>query len=298
MVPVFRGDKNYASRSEVSRCSNRLIKPGLIKNFIRLFLVLTLTSTILTLSPSRVSAVGPSAVQSLAISSKTATTLNLSWTPPENSGQTISDYLIQYSTDSNTWTTLNDGVNTATTASITGLIRSTSYTIRIAAISIDGQGTWASIDATPATSPTAPTNLAYTGKTGTSLSFTWAAPTDNGGQPITDYTIEYSTNGSNWTTFTDGISTSTTATITGLTRGTGYQIRVRAVNVEGAGAWNRSWTAIDTGSFHTCGLQADGTLWCWGRNAYGQLGDDTTTNRATPTRIGTNTIWTAVVTCE
>ena len=197
MVPVLRGDKKYASRLEPSPHSNRFTRSGLIDQFLRLVLVLTLTSTILMLSPSQVSAVGPSAVQSLAISSKTATTLNLSWTPPENSGHSISDYVIQYSTDSITWTTLNEGVNTATDASITGLVRSTNYTIRIAAISIGGQGPWASLDAIPATRPSAPTNLSYTGKTGTSLSLTWAAPNDSGGQPIIDYNVQYSVDSSN-----------------------------------------------------------------------------------------------------
>jgi alpha-tubulin suppressor-like RCC1 family protein len=32
------------------------------------------------------------------------------------------------------------------------------------------------------------------------------------------------------------------------------------------------WTAISTDTFHTCGLRAGGELWCWGRNAEGQLG--------------------------
>src|SRR5690606_7472149 len=32
------------------------------------------------------------------------------------------------------------------------------------------------------------------------------------------------------------------------------------------------WTAIVTDTFHSCGLRGDGQLWCWGRNAEGQLG--------------------------
>ncbi|MGV3518802.1 RCC1 domain-containing protein [Luteitalea sp.] len=35
----------------------------------------------------------------------------------------------------------------------------------------------------------------------------------------------------------------------------------------------------------TLALKADGTVYAWGRNTYGQLGDGTTTNRTTPTQI-------------
>jgi alpha-tubulin suppressor-like RCC1 family protein len=33
---------------------------------------------------------------------------------------------------------------------------------------------------------------------------------------------------------------------------------------------------------HTCAVKTDGTLWCWGLNSSGQLGDGTTTSRYTP----------------
>ncbi|MGE0786957.1 MAG: RCC1 domain-containing protein [Sandaracinaceae bacterium] len=32
------------------------------------------------------------------------------------------------------------------------------------------------------------------------------------------------------------------------------------------------WTHVSTDTFHTCALKDDGELWCWGRNAEGQLG--------------------------
>lgn len=43
--------------------------------------------------------------------------------------------------------------------------------------------------------------------------------------------------------------------------------------------------AIAAGFDHTCGLAADGQVLCWGRNAYGQLGDGTTTDRPRPIAV-------------
>jgi alpha-tubulin suppressor-like RCC1 family protein len=40
------------------------------------------------------------------------------------------------------------------------------------------------------------------------------------------------------------------------------------------------------GYFHTVGLQSDGSLWTWGLNEYGQLGDGTTEERHSPLQIG------------
>ncbi len=39
---------------------------------------------------------------------------------------------------------------------------------------------------------------------------------------------------------------------------------------------------IAGGGFHTIALKSDGTLWAWGANYNGELGDGTTTDRWSP----------------
>jgi alpha-tubulin suppressor-like RCC1 family protein len=45
------------------------------------------------------------------------------------------------------------------------------------------------------------------------------------------------------------------------------------------------------GDMHTCAGKLDGSLWCWGYNMYGRLGDGTTIGSAVPKRAGTATDW-------
>ena len=54
------------------------------------------------------------------------------------------------------------------------------------------------------------------------------------------------------------------------------------------------WKMIKTGYYHTVGIKADGSLWAWGRNNYGQLGDGSTTTRNSPVQIGSSTNWSSI----
>ena len=44
------------------------------------------------------------------------------------------------------------------------------------------------------------------------------------------------------------------------------------------------WATLTASQHHTCATRTDGTLWCWGYNGFGALGDGTTTDRTTPIR--------------
>lgn len=91
--------------------------------------------------------------------------------------------------------------------------------------------------------PVAPTNLTATAGNG-QVALSWTAPATTHGT-LTDYVVQYSSDsGSTWTTFSDGTSTSTSATVTGLTNGTAYVFRVAAVNGVGTGAYSTASSAV------------------------------------------------------
>jgi hypothetical protein len=77
-------------------------------------------------------------------------------------------------------------------------------------------------------------------------SVTWTPPADNGGSPITSYTVEDSTDGTIWhsatatahATASSAADPATSQTVTGLTNGTSYVFRVAAGNASGIGAYS------------------------------------------------------------
>ncbi len=48
------------------------------------------------------------------------------------------------------------------------------------------------------------------------------------------------------------------------------------------------FTAVVAGVHHSVALKADGTVWAWGWNDYGQVGDGSTLSRATPVQVASN----------
>ena len=148
--------------------------------------------------------------------------------PTDTGGVAITDY--EYELDDNgTWTS-------ASTASspvmITGLTNGTSYSIKLRAVTSVGEGAEsAAVTSTPAATSDAPTAMVATSGDG-QVSVAFQAPTDTGGAAINDYEYELDDNG----TWTSAGTAASPVTITGLTNGTSYSIKLRAVNSAGNGA--------------------------------------------------------------
>jgi alpha-tubulin suppressor-like RCC1 family protein len=69
--------------------------------------------------------------------------------------------------------------------------------------------------------------------------------------------------------------------------GVGNTSSITPVQVRGQGGtgYLTGVVAIAAGTYHTVALKNDGTVWAWGGNDYGQLGDNTTTPHNTPVQV-------------
>jgi hypothetical protein len=84
--------------------------------------------------------------------------VSLAWTAPSyNGGSAITDYSVQFSTNSgSTWTNVSRTASTTASQVVTGLTNGTAYVFRVAGINSNGTGTYtaASSSVTPAAGPT------------------------------------------------------------------------------------------------------------------------------------------------
>jgi alpha-tubulin suppressor-like RCC1 family protein len=124
-----------------------------------------------------------------------------------------------------------------------------------------------------------------------SVSLTWNAPSPFAEAEITDYRIQYKIIADfDWTDFQDGVSSSTSSVVTGLTQGLAYEFQVAAINDFGMGDFFGYRTfgeaqKIVTGSSHTCALLHSSKVSCWGGNFFGQLGNSSNFESAEPTLV-------------
>lgn len=168
----------------------------------------------------------------------------VTWSAPSsNGGSSITDYAVEYSPSPYTTWTVATTTATVLHYTVTGLTNGTSYEFQVAAINAAGAGAYSSpsLPATPATVASAPTSVTGTSYVDSSVPLSWAAPTSNGGTPITSYVIEYSLSPySSWAlaTTSPASCSSTSCTVTGLTNGTGYEFQVAAVNNAGTGPYS------------------------------------------------------------
>ena len=56
-----------------------------------------------------------------------------------------------------------------------------------------------------------------------------------------------------------------------------------------------NWLKVSAGNYRTVhAIKTNGTMWGWGKNTYGQLGQGNTTDRSSPVQVGALTTWSTV----
>ena len=167
--------------------------------------------------------------------------LAVTWAAPASTGGSpIAEYLVKYSNNSGaSWKRFFPSPVvpiTATSCTVTGLTNGTAHVIKVIARNAIGISLPSAISApaTPAAVvPGRPTSVVAVRGTA-SLAVTWTAPANTGGSVITDYLVKYSSNGgAAWTNFIHPVSIVPSLTVTGLTNGTAYVIKVIARNAIG-----------------------------------------------------------------
>jgi hypothetical protein len=93
-----------------------------------------------------------------------------------------------------------------------------------------------------------------------SVGLGWVANMGSGSSAVTDFRIEYSSNGgTNWTVYDDGVSTRNFAYVKGLQNGTSYVFRVSAISTAGISPSATTIAGVPTGAaLPVCGAPGDG----------------------------------------
>lgn len=156
---------------------------------------------------------------------------DVSWQPANPHGSPVTGYTVTASTG-------QSASSTGTSATLTGLANGASTTFRVTALSAAGPSGQSSPSAVvvPGTVPTAV--AAVTASAGDGLALVqWSAAAANG-YPVTAYTVTASPGGI-------AVSTSSTsATLTGLSNGTAYAFSVTAANALGTSTATTSPTVV------------------------------------------------------
>lgn len=149
-------------------------------------------------------------------------------------------------------------------------------------------------------------------KTGGSL-YCWGAneagQLGHGDQTGYAYPVRESSSSTSWSSVSAGGSGGFACGFQGTTRycwgyngyyggqlGLGHLVyETSPVQVGSSYDWAYTTTALAVGAGHACAITTSATLYCWGNNDYGQLGNGTTTPSDIPVQVGTATDWVEIV---
>ena len=163
--------------------------------------------------------------------------LSMGWSSPGNDGGApITGYVVEWKSGDQGYSSsrrMSLDVGTSTTE-IFDLTNGVQYTIRVIAVNAYGNGLPAEANAIPSTVPASPPSGTIGSSCDGSLVVSWQPPIDDGGSPITSYTIQWKSEPDGDYYFADRqvVVNATTLIyrLTQLTNGTEYTFRVLASN--------------------------------------------------------------------
>ena len=173
------------------------------------------------------------------VSSASVTSLNVSWTAPTNAGPAITDYDYQYRVTSpqGSWTEVTNTTTTALGATIEGLAEDTEYDVQVRATNDEGTSGWSasgsgSTDADAVGTPDRVTGVSLIEQAERLMVF-WNEVVGASG-----YKVQWKSGGQGYNTgdrqATVPSGSTTSHTITSLTNGTEYTVRVIATRTGSA----------------------------------------------------------------
>ena len=173
----------------------------------------------------------PAAPSGLAATQPTATSAALTWT--DNSSDETG-FKVQ-SSDGSAWTDQPAAGAGATSATVSGLTSGTSYEFRVLATNGNGDSTPSNVaHVGSALAPPAPSGVAATAAGSTRVLVTWTDASTN----ETGFEVAHRIGAGAWTVALTAAADAESATVTGLSPSTTYDVRVAATNANGSNAGN------------------------------------------------------------
>lgn len=196
----------------------------------------------------------PNAPRNLTLTSK-LTGLDVRWSVPTGTstgGVPLTGVVLRYrAVTSSTWTTVILPP-TATSYAVTKLAAQVRYRVEVAGANAIGTGEWAAAEQASFGAASAPRSVTAT-RGDHSAKLSWAAPASTGGTTLQGFVVQmraYSASTKRWSSWavrTSPSSSVRTLTVSGLTNGTRYELRVLARTSVGNGTASAAVAVIPAG---------------------------------------------------
>ncbi|MEY4275744.1 MAG: hypothetical protein RIS26_207 [Actinomycetota bacterium] len=181
----------------------------------------------------------PSAPTALVIKNASNGAFSVSWkAPADNGGAAIYDYTLEVARDgSDNWIEVESVESLVKAYTVRGMAPGTAYQVRVSAVNAAGYSEYVTgTFTTVKTVASAPQDLEVGNVTPNGALLSWTLPESNGGDNLSDYKVEVSSNCKVFTAIKHTASIATSFAVNNLAAGTRYCFRVSAKNGIGYGA--------------------------------------------------------------